>query len=195
MWMLLMKIRGCKAEEEDGGRLPLSTSEGCRLVEITDLRSSELRPISGRGSMWLFWSPKGLARSPSSVMPRSNANLLEVQIDRDSHSIFPLLPFPFSYRLQHPTRIHITISSTFIKHHTNSFTTLSKSLISSKCLPKPQQRRSPPARPQPARPQPRRRKLERRPPRLATRRSAPRRARKPTPPTSTKVRFRSRVSF
>ena len=81
-------------------------------------------------------------------------------------------------------RIH-PLSSTSFQHlydfHVNNFQ-------HPKCLPKPQQRRSPPPRHLPPRPPLRRRRLERRPRRLATRRSAPRPARRPTLPTSTKVR-------
>lgn len=59
----------------------------------------------------------------------------------------------------------------------------------SKCLPKLLRRLPPPAaRPRLARPPPRRRRLARRPPLPpATRRSAPRAGRRPTPPTSTRV--------
>lgn len=59
----------------------------------------------------------------------------------------------------------------------------------SKCLPRPPTR-SPPPRPPPLPPRlPRRRMPARRLPPLARRRSAPRRARRPTPPTSTRVCF------
>ena len=98
---------------------------------------------------------------------------------------------PTQHHVQYSTRIHSSTSSTLLTtFHVHNF------IFNPKCLLKPQQRRSPPPRHLPPRPRPRRRKLERRPRPLERRRSAPRRARRPTPHTSTKVRsgFTSQVA-
>ena len=105
-------------------------------------------------------------------------------------------PQPLSSSLLHPTPIpkfiplldfnqaHLPLPSLIVSFARNL-------QIHPKCLPRPL-RKSPPlvARPQQAKPPLRRRRLARKPQRLpATRRSATRRERRPTPRISTKVRF------
>jgi histone H3/H4 len=93
-----------------------------------------------------------------------------------------------------PSRLSPPSASTTLSHLTHppvlttSSSSISSSANSSKCPPRPRRLPPPAARPRPARLPPRRRRLARRrplPP--ATRRSAPRPGRRPTPPTSTRV--------
>jgi hypothetical protein len=107
-----------------------------------------------------------------------------------TYSLLPQLS-----RTHNNTSIHTTSTHSHLLH-SNTFTTFtSNSNLHPKCLPKPQQKRSPLPRHLLPRLPPRRRKLERRPPPLVRRRREPRRARRPTLHTFTKVcsRFPSRV--
>lgn len=83
-----------------------------------------------------------------------------------------------------PTHVSRAPSATSVNFQT-TLTTQPKT--PSKCLPSPPTRSPPPRPPLPPRLPRRRMPLARRLPRLARRRSAPRRGRRPTPPTSTRV--------
>ena len=178
------------------GRLSLSTRNRRPHVEITELRSSELGPIRSENLTVLFCSLKRLAPSASAVMPRSTPVSGKYKLIATPTSIF----FSFlSLHLRQHQPTSINTKFTYI-HQPCSYTlrlSRLKPQFQPKCLPKPQQRRSPPLRPPPVRPPLRRRKLERRPLPPARRRSAPRRARKPTLHTSIKVysHFRFQVAF
>ena len=169
------------------GELPLSTRIGGAADEITELRSSVCGPIRSENSGWLFWSTRGLAWSASFVMPRSMPICGKYKlIATPTPSSFLSLPLHLSTATLNAIHIHQVhhFSSTFF----NPFTTFTSNLqLQSKCLPKPQQRRSPPARRPPQRHPLRRRKLARRPLQLVTRRREPRPERRRTPLTSTKV--------
>lgn len=83
-----------------------------------------------------------------------------------------------------PTHVSRAPSTTSVNFQT---TLKTQPKTPSKCLPSPPTRSPPPRLPLPPRPPRRRMPLARRLPRLARRRSAPRRGRRPTPPTSTRV--------